>query len=252
MNQEMCLEETNRRLIVNADDFGLSEGVNRGIIEAHERGIVTSASLMVRSPFAAEAAAYSRRNGRLSLGLHLDLFEWIYKDGNWMPLYEVVPVNDPAAVADELARQLDLFLVLVGRRPTHLDSHQHAHGLEPVRSALIKIGHEFAVPVRHFSETVKYNGNFYGQSGKGIPYPQGISVEGLIELLRSLPKGVTELACHPGFDENLDSAYARERSEEVRVLCDPLVKSTLKEEGIQLISFSDLPDYIHSEQSAIS
>ena len=49
-------------LIVNADDFGLSEGVNRGIIEAHERGIVTSASLMVLRPAAASAADYSRED----------------------------------------------------------------------------------------------------------------------------------------------------------------------------------------------
>ena len=49
-----------RRLIVNADDFGQSPGVNRGIIEAHQHGIVTSASLMVSWPAAAEAAAYGR------------------------------------------------------------------------------------------------------------------------------------------------------------------------------------------------
>jgi predicted glycoside hydrolase/deacetylase ChbG (UPF0249 family) len=51
---------TNRYLIVNADDFGQSHGVNRGVIEAFENGIVTSASLMVRWPAAVEAAAYAR------------------------------------------------------------------------------------------------------------------------------------------------------------------------------------------------
>ena len=56
-------------LIVNADDFGQSPGVNRGIIEAHEHGIVTSASLMVRWPAAASAAAYAREHARLGLGL---------------------------------------------------------------------------------------------------------------------------------------------------------------------------------------
>jgi predicted glycoside hydrolase/deacetylase ChbG (UPF0249 family) len=49
-----------RQLIVNADDFGQSAGVNRGVIEAHENGIVTSASLMVRWPDAADAARYAR------------------------------------------------------------------------------------------------------------------------------------------------------------------------------------------------
>ena len=51
---------TGRLLIVNADDFGQTAGVNRGVIEAHDRGIVTSASLMVRWPAAAEAASFAR------------------------------------------------------------------------------------------------------------------------------------------------------------------------------------------------
>ena len=65
-----------RYLIVNADDFGQSRGINRGITEAHEQGIVTSASLMVRWPAAPEAAAYARSHGSLSLGLHFDFGEW--------------------------------------------------------------------------------------------------------------------------------------------------------------------------------
>src|SRR5437899_6893534 len=95
-----------RYLIVNADDFGLSPGVNRGIIEAHEHGIVTSASLMVRWPAAREAVNYARQHGALSLGLHLDLGEWTYRGSTWVPLYEVVPLDDSSAVAEEVSRQL--------------------------------------------------------------------------------------------------------------------------------------------------
>ena len=72
-----------RQLIVNADDFGLSPGVNRGTVRAHEHGVVTSASLMVRGAAVAEAAAYARANPRLSVGLHLDLWEWECRDGEW-------------------------------------------------------------------------------------------------------------------------------------------------------------------------
>src|SRR5215218_4254874 len=101
-----------RRLIVNADDFGLSPGVNRGIIRAHEQGIVTSASLMVRPAAAAEAAAYGRGHPRFGLGLHLDLYEWDCRDGQWA--YQVVPRDDARAVAGELRRQFDAFRALVG------------------------------------------------------------------------------------------------------------------------------------------
>src|SRR5215472_6600967 len=111
-----------RYLIVNADDFGLSEGVNRGIIQAFERGIVTSASLMVRQPAAEAAANYACKNPRLSLGLHLDLGEWFFKDGEWLPLYSVVSTDDAKAVAAEIERQLTQFRKLSGQNPSHLDS----------------------------------------------------------------------------------------------------------------------------------
>src|SRR3954452_23338645 len=123
-----------RSLIVNADDFGLSAGVNRGISEAHERGIVTSASLMVRGPAAEEAAAYARAHPALSVGLHLDLGEWAWHDGGWGSVYEVVRADDAEAVADEAGRQLPAFPRLAGRAPTHLDSHQHVHCNQPVLS----------------------------------------------------------------------------------------------------------------------
>src|SRR5260370_15450729 len=90
-----------RALIVNADDFGQSFGINRGIMEAHERGIVTSASLMVRWPAAREAAAYAKKHPRLSLGLHFDFGESRFRNGNWTKLYEVVSEADVEAVRRE-------------------------------------------------------------------------------------------------------------------------------------------------------
>src|SRR6185312_13088245 len=80
--------EMSQRLIVNADDYGRSAGINRGIATAHEQGIVTSASLMVRWPDAEQAARYARERPALSVGLHVDLGEWTYQDGNgWLPVY---------------------------------------------------------------------------------------------------------------------------------------------------------------------
>src|SRR5437870_3409016 len=97
-----------RYLIVNADDFGMSHGINRGIFQAHENGIVTSASLMVRWPAAAAgAAAAKQEHPRLDLGLHLDLGEWIYVNDAWQPLYQVVSTSDAQAVEREVQLQLD-------------------------------------------------------------------------------------------------------------------------------------------------
>ena len=97
-----------RVLIVNADDFGRSPGVNRGVIRAYEDGIVTSATLMVRWPAAEEAAAYARGQA-LGVGLHVDLGEWELRDGEWESRYEVVDTSDEQAIATEIGRQLERF-----------------------------------------------------------------------------------------------------------------------------------------------
>jgi predicted glycoside hydrolase/deacetylase ChbG (UPF0249 family) len=226
-----------RYLIVNADDFGQGPGVNRGIMAAHERGIVTSASLMVRWPAAAEAADYARRRPGLSLGLHLDLGEWVYRDGTWEPLYEVVPLNDDAAVADEVSRQLAAFGRLTGTDPSHLDSHQHVHLREPVRSVVIDAAHRLAVPVRYCTPEVRYCGAFYGQTAEGGPLPEAIAVEALTALVAGLPTGVTELGCHPGEGDIKDTMYIDERAREVETLCDPQIREALAAGGIELCSF---------------
>jgi chitin disaccharide deacetylase len=227
-------------LIVNADDFGQSPGVNRGVIRAYEQGIVTSASLMVRWPYAAEAAAYAKEHPELSLGLHLDLGEWAFRDGEWVCLYEVVSPSDETAVADELARQLDSFRQLTGKDPTHLDSHQHVHRDEPLRSMMVDLAEKLCIPLRDFSSSVSYCGNFYGQSAEGCPYPEAISVEGLITTLEPLPIGVTELGCHPAERDDLEGMYTAERRQELKALCDPRIRAAIADLGIELTSFDDL------------
>ncbi len=232
---------TNRFLIVNADDFGLSPGVNQGIIRAHQGGIVTSASLMVRWPAAKAAVEYAGAHPRLSVGLHLDLAEWVYRDEQWVARYQVVPADDERAVAGEVARQLESFRQLLGKDPTHLDSHQHVHRNEPVLSVMKRLAQELAVPLRSFDPQVRYCGDFFGQTGEGEPYPEGISLEGLLNTLSNLPAGVTELGCHPGEDEHLDSVYRLERKQEVEVLCDSRVREALAAHHIQLRSFNNPP-----------
>jgi chitin disaccharide deacetylase len=232
-----------RWLIVNADDFGLSPGVNRGIIRAHEHGIVTSASLMVRWPAASEAAEYARGHEELSVGLHVDLCEWSFVDGSWRVVYEVAPVTDAAAVAKEVERQLHAFRRLMGRDPTHLDSHQHVHREEPVRSVLLHEASIMGVPVRSVDRQIRYCGDFYGQADKGYAYPQGITVDALVSVITNLPAGITELGCHPGEVDDLDSMYKHERLVECQSLCDPRALAAIAAGQIVLCSFSDRPKH---------
>jgi predicted glycoside hydrolase/deacetylase ChbG (UPF0249 family) len=232
-----CSQAAQRQLIVNADDFGQSYGINRGIYVAIERGIVTSVSLMVRWPAAEAVVELMRRWQHVSVGLHVDLGEWRLQNGSWVAVYEVEPADDHDAVAAEVERQLAAFRRLTGNDPTHLDSHQHVHLQEPVRSAVIGLSERLRIPARHFSPLVRPCGAFYGQSAHGNSEPSMISVDSLMRILQQLPPGVTELGCHPGFADDIDSMYRAERKLEVHALCAPDVRDCIAELGIELCSF---------------
>jgi predicted glycoside hydrolase/deacetylase ChbG (UPF0249 family) len=227
-------------LIVNADDFGQSPGVNRGIIEAHEYGIVTSASLMTRWLAAGEAALYAREHPELSVGLHLDLGEWIWRPEGWAPLYTVVPLDDKEAVEREIADQVEMFRYLLDREPSHINSHQHVHMREPMRSITIRLSQSLGIPLRSLCGDVHYCMSFYGQTTEGLPLPALISLERLIETLTGLPNGLTVIPCHPGYVDDLKTMYRSERSEEVKVLCDRRLRAAIEALGITLCSFDDL------------
>lgn len=141
-----------RQLILNADDLGFAPGVNRGIVEAHEAGTLSSASMMVTTPAFAEAVELVHaRVTRLGVGLHLNLVQG-------KPLAVVPTLTDARTGAfhslDQLARralggrvsaadvrrecdaQLGA-LIGAGIAPTHLDSHRHSHALPGVLPAVV-------------------------------------------------------------------------------------------------------------------
>jgi len=225
-----------RFLVVNADDLGLSAAVNEGIFAAHEEGIVTSASLMVRQGAAVAAAEQAPEFPDLAIGLHIDLGEWNYEVGEWTLAYSHCDGDDPEAVAAECRAQLERFRALLGRDPTHLDSHQHVHESEPLRGVAEALAAELAVPLRN--RAIRYEGGFYGQSGKGEPYPDGITPERLTGLIRALPAGWTEIGCHPAAGPVPTSSYDAERQIELATLRDPQVKNLLNVMQINLCSFA--------------
>jgi len=211
-------------LIVTADDFGISRGVNRGIVEAHRAGILTSTSLMVNRPAVEQAADVGRACPDLSIGLHLEL-----------------DADGARDVPTELTRQLSRFTELVGAPPTHVDSHHDVHKNPRVLPDVLALARRLGVPLRGYSH-VRHLSKFYGQWG-GETHLEQISVDGLLRLLDTeLGPGVTELTCHAGYvDEGLTSSYSVEREAELRTVCDPRVRPALVERSIRLVGFRDLP-----------
>lgn len=227
-----------RVLIVNADDLGLSAAVNAGIFAAHEGGVVTSASLMVRQEAAPEAAEQAAAYTDLAVGLHVDLGEWIYERGEWSQAYLHCDTDDPAAVEAECRAQLERFRALLGCDPTHLDSHQHVHESEPAKGVTEALAAELGLPLRN--RAIRYEGGFYGQSGKGEPYPEGIASEALIALIEALPPGWTEIGCHPAAGRVPSSSYDSERQRELETLCDPAVREALNVTNVKLCNFAQV------------
>jgi predicted glycoside hydrolase/deacetylase ChbG (UPF0249 family) len=222
-----------RRLIVNADDFGASEGINRGIIDAHVGGIVTSTSLMVTGAAAAAGVELAREHPRLSLGLHWDL------DGEQQ--VDRIDLEDAGAVRRELTRQLDAFHELVGAPPTHFDSHHHVHRHAPVAELARELAAPFGVPLREDGR-VAFVGGFYAQWEWQVTDLHHVSPEFLIWILRhEVGEGWTEIGCHPGHvTADFASVYLREREVEVATLCDPAVRAEIEKLGIELCSYRDL------------
>lgn len=225
-----------RFLVVNADDLGLSAAVNEGIFAAHAEGVVTSASLMVRQGAAPAAAEQAPEFPELAIGLHIDLGEWNYEEGEWKLAFSHCDSDDREAVEAECRAQLERFRALLGRDPTHLDSHQHVHEQEPAKGVAEALAAELGVPLRN--RAIRYEGGFYGQSGKGEPFPAGITPQALMDLIRNLPPGWTEIGCHPAAGSVPTSSYNAERQKELETLRDPRVKDLLNVTGIRLCSFA--------------
>ncbi|HEU5251847.1 MAG TPA: ChbG/HpnK family deacetylase [Solirubrobacterales bacterium] len=194
-------------LIVNADDLGLSAAVNDGIFAAHRDGIVTSTSLMVLRDEAPAAVAALGEHPGLVVGLHLE-------------------------AGEDLRRQLDRFRELVGRDPTHLDSHKHVHEADAaIGAAAEALAAGLGVPLRN--RAIRYERRFYGRDA--------ISPEYLMTLIEELPPGWTEIGCHPAAGPVPTSSYDAERQIELATLRDPEVKDLLNVSNVNLCSFAQAP-----------
>lgn len=201
-------------LIVNADDFGYSHSINKGTIEAHEKGIVTSTSVMVNA-IAADEAKDLTKYPDLSIGLHFEL-------------KEVVDVEA------ELERQIEKFVSIVGKMPDHIDTHKRHTIDEGIKEVLELYAKEHNLPVRNFN--AKHIGSF------GINSNDASAAQ----LKRSIDEAAdenNELMTHCGYSDDYlreHSSYNDPREQELAAICDPSIKEYITDKGLQLINWRQI------------
>ncbi len=258
-------------LVVNADDFGFTHDVNAGIIEAHERGILTSTTLMAFGPAFEDAVALARRNPALDVGCHLTLVQ-----GPGLPdtVGQLVRALAARRIRPyELCREQVVRILDAGIQPSHLDTHKHTHLLPPVLAAVARLSQEFRIPwirrpfdlplagasvplsVRASSRALgflrrRFQAFLASRGCRSTDHFAGFQLTGryrtaqLAALIHALPDGITEFMCHPGrCGDELRKARTRlkeSREEELRALTSAEVRDALREAGVRLAAFRDL------------
>ncbi len=217
-----------RYLIVNADDLGYDPEIDRGIFEAHAQGIVTSATAMVTTPFAAAALRSAPRT--LGVGLHA-----VIDPGLATAAYE-------RALRDQLAR----FEELRGAAPTHLDSHKHVHATPSALAAFLGIARERALPIRALDPAMAALVRRHGVAcadrflGDAALRPAWTEAR-LVAAIESLGDGVTEVMAHPGHRPiHARTSFGVEREAELAALCSETARRAVERTGVELCDYGAL------------
>lgn len=222
-----------KMLIVNADDFGLSPSVNYGIIECFSYGILTSTTLMINQKFTKHAIRLSKLYPKISIGLHITLdkgyslsgvssltnergelqnSQYLLKNGKEEDFYR------------EIELQLEKFIELVGKRPTHLDTHHHIHlRNETALNAVKRIAEKYNLKYRTQEILM---GDFYSNNA---------NKEFLLSKLESEKRELTEIMCHPGFYDlylSKISTYNLKRVDELEILLEDEIKEYIDKEYV--------------------
>jgi predicted glycoside hydrolase/deacetylase ChbG (UPF0249 family) len=248
------------QLIVTADDFNLSEGVSRGILEAHHYGIVSETSVMVNLGDLRHAATMLTAAPDLGIGLHLNITRGypvappgavaglLGPDGQFLGAPQALPAQlRSAAVRTEFQAQLDTFVQAFACLPRHLDTHHHVHQHPVVLEVTLDLAAALKLPVRSLDAPMRSAMTARGLAspahflGDAVDEPYW-TVTRLLATLQAIQPGVTELMCHPGyFDDTIAySRYGRQRDVERQTLCSPEVVAKLRQEGIQLVTYAAL------------
>ena len=273
-------------VIVNADDFGFSPGVTEGVLRAHREGIVTSTTVAANMPAAEAALARLGEAPNLGVGVHLNVSQGPPLSARGRAL------ADADGVMNRTAMQVILSCIRHGRllraveaefdaqirwvldhglRPTHLDSHRHAHAFPPIFARVVGLARRYHIPfVRRHREKlpgrwpagpakqrrIRRILNCFGKADAliasdlwatqgtwGIEHTGFIDADWLIRAAGALGPGVTEIMTHPAAGDDLDAAVTRlleSRRVELWALCSAAVKDAFAGRQIKRVHYGQL------------
>jgi predicted glycoside hydrolase/deacetylase ChbG (UPF0249 family) len=252
-------------IIVTADDFALSREITAGVCRACRHGVVTEASILIRSPWAAESIVQGRDAG-LSIGLHLDLVTPFveHRSRHFGPgrrfvnelaerefqrrVGKLFDDEELTCARDEMRSQIEDFAVLAGCLPSHLDYHYGLHYLPEVMAICLMLAEEYDLPVRWGSQYAGANpyrlapacmcDGFRGQEDDGV--------QAFLSLVDQPCDGIKEILCHPGYTTPgpLPDAYNHGRELELATLTDPRLKEELETRHVKLVTYDWLRHWL--------
>lgn len=243
------------KLLFNADDFGLSVGMNQGIIKSFTHGVVRSTTLMTNlGDSTLDAIALAKQYPSLDVGIHLNLFlgpslsgyiEGVTDgDGNffkWIQEPNETPATrvDWSGIKRELEAQIR-FAFSHGVTPTHLDSHRHGHLHPELLPFVYGLAKRYKLKLRNFNTPLELNHLSATEAFTTDFYDTTATLNDLKNIIETSPFESLELMCHPACQDDVLpqlSSYVEKRYDELAILTDPQLIHWLETNGHELISF---------------
>jgi predicted glycoside hydrolase/deacetylase ChbG (UPF0249 family) len=248
------------KAIINADDFGYSRGVNLGIIDAYNLGVVRSTTLMANMPGCEDAIMLAKENPGLGVGIHLTLTAGktvggVYKtisdkNGNFLNLTELEKRAkngelDMREVENEYEAQINKAKDL-GLMFDHFDSHHHTHNLPNIVNIFLKLAKKYNVAVRIYDKSLlsgEYSSIKTTSEFSEDFYADGVSIDNIQKILSVKDVDSIEIMAHPAYVDSIlyaGSSYNIGRTKELDVLTSSSLLDFLEKENISLANFKDL------------
>jgi len=291
--------QKDRKLIINADGFGFTPGVNKGIKEAVGKGVVSSISCVVNFPYIEEVNKIAKNYPHVSIGIHFNLSvgkpvsrkeevpSLVTSKGEFYSDKFVKRLITGKIKFNEMMRELEAQANLLEHlvpKISHFDGHQNKHLYPMFLIAAIKVAKKHHIKRTRcyrrslFVKDMRYRrslllryylrnpervlSHLYGRTitdlvniFTGIKTADRLITpayvddskkyyeETWINIIKTLPVGISEIYCHPGYPDDVLKRYAKyvdERKLEVEIITSKILRDVINKNNIEVISFNEL------------